>query len=206
MVREVAASMAADGTQNVVIGFPMTADVDARSGDNSHIAVTDNIMLGQRAAPVVAHAVLAASGGDTFSVIPAGIPAVGGPTIVHASRQDSTHVVVVIKHDTGDDLLLGGRSVASPGPLRHATGCARVDPTHLLLTLDAALVNASTSCLLFYPYGSVRIGHGNAVTDNASTKAKPAGWDIGADLATSWNLNFPLAATSTPIALSDSPG
>jgi hypothetical protein len=219
MVREVAASMAADGTQNVVIGLPMTADVDARSGDNSHIAVTDNIMLGQRAAPVVAHAVLAASGGDTFSVIPAGIPAVGGPTIVHASRQDSTHVVVVIKHDTGDDLLLGGTasngtgfvvmdggSVASPGPLRHATGCARVDPTHLLLTLDAPLVNAGASCLLFYPYGSARIGHGNAVTDNASTKAKPAGWDIGADLATSWNLNFPLAATSTPIALSDSPG
>ena len=86
---------------------------------------------------------------------------------------------------------MDGGSVASPGPLRHATGCVRVDPTHLLLTLDAPLVNASASCLLFYPYGSARVGHGNAVTDNASTKAKPAGWDIGADLASELASQFP---------------
>jgi hypothetical protein len=219
MVREVAAVMAADATQNVVIGLPMTVDVDARSGDNSHIAVADNIMLGQRAAPVVARAILAASGGDTFSAIPAGIPTVGGPRIVHAFKQDATHVVLAVQHDTGDDVLLNGTapggagftvmdggSVASPGTLRHATACARVDARHLLLTLDGALVNPTASCLLFYPYGSARIGHGNAVTDNASTKAKPPGWDIADDLATSWNLNFPLAATFAPIVLSDSPG
>ena len=218
MVREVAAAMAANETQNTVIGLPMTADVDARSGDNSHIAVADNIMLGQRAAPLVARAILAASGGNSFSAIPTGIPAVGGPKIIHAFKQNATHVVLTVQHDAGDDLLLGGTasngtgfvimdggSVASPGPLRHAAACTRVDATHLLLTLDAALVNASASCLLFYPYGSAHVGHGNAVTDNVSIKAKPPGWDIAGDLATSWNLNFPLAATSTPIALSDSP-
>jgi hypothetical protein len=88
--------------------------------------------------------------------------------------------------------------------------CARAanvrhDRTRLpLLTLDGALINTSPSCLLFYPYGSTRIGHGNAVTDNVAAKAKPAGWDIGADLGTPWRLNFPLAATTTPILLSDS--
>jgi hypothetical protein len=78
MLREVAAAMAADGTQNVVRGFPMTADVDNRSGDGSHTAVADNIMLGQRAASVVARAIVAATGGDSIAQIPADIPAVGG--------------------------------------------------------------------------------------------------------------------------------
>jgi len=219
MVRETAAAMTADATQSVVIGLPMTADIDARSGDNNHIAVADNVMLGQRAAPVVAHAILAATGGDAFSAIPAGIPTIGGPRIVHAFKQNATRVVLTVQHDTGDDVLLNGTapggtgfavmdggSVASPGTLRHATACVRLDATHLLLTLDGALVNPAASCLLFYPYGSARIGHGNTVTDNASTKAKPPGWDIADDLATSWNLNFPLAATFAPIVLSDSPG
>jgi hypothetical protein len=219
MLREVAAAMSADTTQNVVIGLPMTADVDPRSGDNSHVAVADNILLGQRAAPVVARAILAASGGDSFVAIPSAISSAGGPRIAHAFRQDATQVVLTIQHDAGNDLLLNGTapngtgfaimdggSIASPGPLRHATACARQDATHLLLTLDGALMNASASCLLFYPYGSTRIGHGNAVTDNASAQIKPSGWDIGADLGTSWNINFPLAATSTPIVLSDNPG
>jgi hypothetical protein len=217
MLREVAAAMAEDATQHVVIGWPMTADVDPRDGDGDHIAKTDNFILGQRAAPVIARAVLAAAGGDTISQIPTSVPAVGGPRIVHAYRQDATHVVLTIQHDAGDDLLLPGTassgtgftvmdggSVASPGLLRHTTACARIDATHLLLTLDGALTNTSPSCLLFYPYGSTRIGHGNAVTDNVAAKAKPAGWDIGADLGTPWRLNFPLAATTTPILLSDS--
>ncbi len=218
MLREVAPAMAADATQHAVIGWPMTADVDPREGDNDHIAVADNRILGRRAAPVVARAILAATGGDTIAQLPTSVPMVGGPYIVHAWRQDATHVRLTIQHDAGDDVLLPGTasagtgfvvmdggSVASPGPLRYAATCARIDATHLLLTLDGALTNASGSCLLFYPYGSTRIGHGNAVTDNASAMAKPVGWDIGADLGPSWRLNFPLAATTTPVVLSDSP-
>lgn len=210
--------MAADATQHVVIGWPMTADVDDRSGDGSHTSVADNIMLGQRAAPVVARAILAAAGGDSLAQIPAGIPAVGGPRIIHAYRQDATHVVLTVQHDAGDDVLLPGTapsgtgfavmdggSVASPGTLRQAAACARIDPTHLLVTLAGVLTNASASCLLFYPYGSARIGHGNSVTDNAASVAKPAGWDIAGDLGSAWSINYPIAATSAPIALSDSP-
>jgi hypothetical protein len=50
------------------------------------------------------------------------------------------------------------------------------------------------------------MGTGNAVYDNVASLARPAGWDIAGDLGTSWQLNFPLAATTTPIVLSDTPG
>lgn len=42
-----------------------------------------------------------------------------------------------------------------------------------------------------HPLRPTRIGHGNEVTDDFAAFAKPAGWDIGADLG-AWNLNFPL--------------
>jgi hypothetical protein len=138
-------------------------------------------------------------------------------------------LVLTIAHDAGTDLLVSnlavngqgfmvmdGGSVSSPGTLRPATSCVRIDSTHLRITLASPLVNPSASCLLFYPYGSfcpsgapsytADMGSGNAVYDNVASLAKPPGWDIGGDLGTGWNLNFPLAATSAPMPLSDSPG
>ncbi len=229
MHREVVAELAADPMQGVVIGNPMTADSSPRAGDRSHRSVADNRRFAQLAAPIVARALATQGRADTLPSIPGGIPITGGPRITHAYRQDSSTIVLTVEHDAGNDLVLSplaadgqgfvvmdGGSVSSPGPLRQATACARIDATHLLLTLASPLASPSASCLLFYPYGSYSpaglpaytadMGSGNAVYDNLASLAKPAGWDIGADLGASWNLNFPLAATSAPVMLSDTPG
>jgi hypothetical protein len=240
MHREVVAELAADATQGVIIGNPMTADSNARTagwvaatgvqtgGDNQHRDQADNQRFAQLAAPIVARALQSLGRGDAFASLPGGIAVVGGPRITHAYRQDSSTVILTVAHDIGTDLVvpllaasgqgfvvMDGGTVSSPGTLRQATACARIDATHLRLTLASPLVNASASCLLFYPYGSFSpsgtpgytadMGRGNAVYDNAASLPKPVGWDIGGDLGTGWNLNFPLTATTAPMALSDSP-
>ena len=240
MHREVIASLAADPTQLVVIAPQMTADSNSRGatwdpttgiqtgGDNQHRDGGDNVIFARRAAPVVARALVAQGRQDSLAAIPAGLPAAGGPKIVHAYRQSNTVLILTVQHDAGSDLkvqlqalagagflVMDGGSVTAPGMLVPATACARVDATHLQITLAQALVNPSASCLLFYPYGSYTptgaptyradMGRGNAVTDNFSTVAKPAGWDIGGDLGSAWNLDYPLAATTGPVVLSDTP-
>ena len=101
--------------------------------------------------------------------------------------------------------VMDGGSVAAPGNIITAMAAARIDATHLSITLSAAITNASPEVLLFYPYGSTQIGRGDAVTDNAASIAAPANWNIGNDLGSAWNVNFPLQATTYPITLSDTP-
>jgi len=240
MHREAVAAIAGTPAQNCVIVLPQTSDsiplgstYDATTGlwaigpaGQIHRSEPDMLRFGMAASPVAARAVLAATGGDTITSFPTGIPAVGGPQIVHAYLENPTTVVLTIQHDAGNDLVIpllaqsgqgfavmDGGSVASPGTVVNATACTRVDARHLELTLAQALVNPAPDCLLFYPYGYFDIGTGSAVTDNFSTLASPTGWDIAADLNWSWTslgggtlpINWPLAATTTPIALSTTP-
>ncbi len=239
MQREVVADMVADPTQNVTVVLPQTADSLPRSiggpalvynratgiwsgGDPLHRDIPDNQRFGQLAAPLVARTVLACSGGDTLSVIPVGIPAVGGPVVTHVYRLYNTTLVITVQHDCGTDLIvpatqaalgagwavMEGGSVAAPGTIVLATACTHWSPTHQQITLAQALVNPSADCRLFYPYGTATIGRGNSVTDNLSQITPPACWDIAGDLGSIWSLNMPVhvpMATSSGVVLSDSP-
>jgi hypothetical protein len=100
---------------------------------------------------------------------------------------------------------MDGGSVASPGPIITATAASRVDATHLLVTLASAPASPAAECQVFYPYGSTQIGRGDAVTDNFSTLAWPAGWNMAGDLGQAWAIDFPVQATSYGVPLSSSP-
>jgi hypothetical protein len=228
MVRESVADIAADETQNLAVfaaqtadSIPLSASYDATDGtwtggDPEHRDETDEVNFGLRGAHVAARAALAAGFADTVTAIPTGMP-LAGPAITHAYQRSPTEIVITLTQDQGTDILLplqaangagwavmDGGSVAAPGPIITATAAARVDATHLLVTLASAPASRAAECRLYYPYGSTQIGRGDAVTDNFSTVGWPADWNMAGDLGRAWTMNFPVQATSYGVPLSTS--
>ncbi len=231
MVRESIADLAAVSANNIVVFAAQTADSNPLNaaydpttglftgGDPEHRDEPDLLRYGRIGAHAAGHAAIALGLADSIpaTMLPAtGLPTKGGPQITHVYRASNTSLILTIAHDSGNDLLvplqaangagfavMDGGSVATPGTIITATAAARIDATHISVTLSAAITNASPSVLFFYPYGSTQIGRGDAVTDNAASLVPPANWNIGGDLGTAWNINLPLQATNYPITLSD---
>ena len=207
MHRQVVQSIASNAAQNVIVGNPQTSDSNPRGsswdpttgiatgGDSAHRDSADNLRFAMLAAPVVARTLVADGYTDLITTFPGALPKVGGPSILHVYMQSSTTLIVTVIHDGGDDLIvplqavtgigfsvMDGGAPGNDGTIVSAISCQRVDATHLQIVLSSALLNAASACQLFYPFGPVQIGRGNAVTDNFSTITMPTGWDAGADL------------------------
>jgi hypothetical protein len=231
MVRESIADLAAVAANNIIVFAKQTADSNPLNssydpatglftgGDPEHRDEPDLLRYGRIGALAAGRAAMAMGLAD--SILPptlpvAGLPLQGGPQITHVYRASNTSLILTVVHDSGNDLIvplqaahgagfavMDGGSVAAPGNIITATAAARIDATHVSVTLASAITNPSADILFFYPYGSTQIGRGDAVTDNAASLTPPVNWNIGNDLGAAWALNFPLQATTYGINLSD---
>lgn len=233
MVRESIADLMADATNNIALFAAQTADSNPLNssydpstglfsgGDPEHRDEPDLLRYGRIGAQAAGQIAIKNGLSDTIpaTLVPvSGLPAKGGPQITHVYRVSDTELILTIDHDAGNDLIvplqaangagftvMDGGSVADPGTIISAVAAARIDATHVSVTLSQAIANPSASVLFFYPYGSTQIGRGDAVTDNMASISPPVNWDIGQDLGSAWSMNLPLQATSYPITLSDTP-
>ena len=230
MHRGVVQAIASDSSHNVFIGNHQTSDSNPRGsswnpntgittgGDASHRDSADNVRFAMLACPIAAHALVANGYADSITNIPSALPKVGGPVITHVYRQNDTTLILTVIHDAGDDLkvpllassgigfaVMDGGAPGNAGTIVNAVACQRADGSHLEVILSIPLRHPSNVCQLYYPYGPVQIGRGNAVTDNFSAMPMPPGWQIGTELGTAWSLDCPLAATFSGIPLSDTP-
>ena len=224
MVRQAVAELAADASKNTVAmllnttaGWGNGADpVTGVGGDVSHLDGADLLVHAFLAGPVIARGLIASGAADAGAAMPAGLPVVGGPVIVSAHFTDTTHILVTVAHDAGNDLVFstgasaglgwcvmdGWTSETAPGAELHATAAARVSATTFSITLASAPGNTAGNCRLAYPWGSTKIGRGAAITDNYASMARPTGADIGADNGAAWAPNYPLAVPAVPVAFS----
>jgi hypothetical protein len=231
MVRESIADLAGVSANNIVVFAAQTADSNPLNssydptsglfsgGDPEHRDEPDLLRYGRIGAHAAGRVAITLGLSDTIPAVQlpgSGLPVKGGPQIVHVYRASNTSLILTILHDAGNDLLaplqaangvgfavMDGGSVATPGTIITAVAAARVDATHVEVTLGQSITNPSSDVLFFYPYGSTQIGRGDAVTDNLSSLAPPGNWNIGNDLGSAWSMNFPLQATTYPIVLSD---
>lgn len=233
MVRESVLDLALDPAQNIVAFAAQTADSNPLNatwnpntgvfsgGDPQHRDQPDLLRYGRLGSHMAARAALALGLSDSIpagDVPAAGLPVAGGPKIVHAYQSAPAQVILTIEHDAGSDLVvplqaangagfavMDGGSVANPGPMIAAVAAARVDATHVSVTLAQAPANPAAQCLFYYPFGSNQIGRGNAVTDNLASLAPPAGWSMANDLGSAFAIDMPLQATAYGLTLSASP-
>lgn len=231
MVRESIADLAAAPENDIVVFAAQTADSNPLNssydpttglftgGDPEHRDEPDLLRYGRIGAHAAGRVAVAMGLSDSIPAtqLPAGgLPVRGGPQITHVYRASDTNLILTITHDAGDDLIvplqaangagfavMDGGSVAAPGTMITAQAAARLDATHISVTLGQPITNPSAQVLFFYPYGSTQIGRGNAVTDNWSDQAPPLNWNIAGDLGGAWSANYPLQATTYPIVLSD---
>ena len=220
MMTEVVWELAADPANNVWIVLPQTGDCNPRGstvdsdgtwsgGQGYHLNNADYARYMHRAMLPIARAIQTSAG--NAGAIPASVGTGLGPRIAAATLFANT-VTVTIAHDIGTDLIVqnqglngagwvledGHTSSTQPGALMPAIACARIDPTHLLITFPGIPANPPGACRLHYPYPYAEqyIGATNCVTDNASSVVRPSGWDAGAALGNiAWNQNMPIQAS-----------
>jgi hypothetical protein len=225
MMTEIVRELAADMSNNFWIVLPQTGDCNPRGatvnsdgtwsgGQGYHLNNGDYARYVHRAMLPIARAIAASVG--NAGTIPAVVGAGLGPSIAAATLFANT-VTVTIAHDIGTDLIVqnqanngvgwvledGHTSSIQPGALMPAIACARIDATHLLVTLPGIPANPPGACRLHYPYPFAEqyIGATNCVTDNASSVGHPSGWDAGAALAdTGWNQDMPI---QSPVAVTN---
>jgi hypothetical protein len=203
---------------------------ESGGGNGAHRDDTGNANFVRRMALPIAQAVVRrnATLARTTEIValPAGLTGSPGPQITAAHYEGTTYastgsVLVTLQHNNGaTDLIvplqgaigagwtiMDGGTPAAPGTLVSATACVRVSATTIRLTTAKVLANAS-SAHLYYPYGQaltptttyVVIGQGDAVTDNFSTIALPAGWTAATDIGPSCQPNYPVQAPAYGIA------
>jgi hypothetical protein len=195
-----------------------------------HRDAVDNVAFYRRGALAMARAILA-SNGLAASLLPSSLGLGTGPQIVAATLSGAT-VLLTIQHDGGTDLVvpalappngtdaplpaqgvgfcvMDGGSITAPGAIIRAVAGARLDATHLQLTLANAPENVAGACRLFYPWPGemwagqplTEIGRGCAVTDNFGQIAVPANYDLNQLLGVGWRVNMPLGS---PVSITGS--